>query len=58
MMRICMISLNGLKNLENGEKFRSKVDRFIEIQKVLKDEDSTVKRRHLGREADQLLEDF
>jgi len=47
-----------LEQLENTERFKSKVYRFLEIQKALKDEDSTEKRKQLVREADQLIEDY
>ena len=46
------------EQLENTERFKSKVYRFLEIQKALKDEDSTEKRKQLVREADQLIEDY
>ena len=47
-----------LEQLENTDRFKSKVDRFLEIQKALKEEDSTEKRKQLVREADQLIEDY
>lgn len=47
-----------LKQFEQSKRFKRKVDRFLEIQKALKVEDSTEKRRQLVREADQLIEGF
>jgi hypothetical protein len=47
-----------LEQLENTERFKNKVDRFLEIQKALKDEDSIEKHKQLVRESDQLIEDY
>lgn len=47
-----------LKELESTERFKSTIDRYLEIQKALKYEDLKEKRRQLIDEADQLMEDF
>ena len=46
-----------LKEFEETERFRKIVNRYIEIQKALKREDSTEKRRQLLNEIDQLAEE-
>jgi hypothetical protein len=47
-----------LEELEKSERFISVTNGFIKIQKALKDEDDTKKRRQLVEEADQLIKDY
>ena len=46
---------NWLKAFEETDRFKKIVDRFLEIQKALKHENSTVKRRQLLNEIDHLV---
>jgi hypothetical protein len=48
---------NWLKAFEETDRFKKIVDRFLEIQKALKHENSTVKRRQLLNEIDHLAEE-
>jgi hypothetical protein len=48
---------NWLEAFEETDRFKKIVDRFLEIQKVLKHENSTVKRRQLLNEIDHLAEE-